>query len=155
MRNFSAVKKAAQCPVLFENLPYSGFHGTARITVEPALMWQLVKEGIGMLLDVAHLRCTAYHLGVDVCALASSWPLSAVREIHLSGPTVIDGQGLMDSHAAMADEDYTVFEWLLGHTQAEVVTLEYGGTDPKFEMLEEDISGELVKQLTALGEFLA
>ena len=155
IHNFTVANGKLSCSVLFENVPYYGFEGTVRTAIEPALMWNLVRVGVDMLLDVAHLRCTAYHLGVDVYSLASSWPLSAVREIHVSGPTIVDGKGLMDSHAALCDEDHKILEWLLKRTNAEVLTLEYGGTDPNYEMIEADVSAELVRQLTTLGRLIS
>jgi uncharacterized protein (UPF0276 family) len=155
INNFAVVKRKLRCPVLFENVPYYGFRGTLRICVEPALMWQLVHGGIGMLLDVAHLRCTAYHLGVDVYSLASAWPLSSVREIHVSGSTIVEGKGLMDSHATLSEEDYEILDWLLERTNPEVVTLEYGGTDPEFEMMEDNVSAELEKQLKVLDGMIS
>ncbi len=80
-------------PLLLENMDYMGQdlkpgYGVFRTSVEPALMWQLVEEqGVNVLLDLAHLRITADHLGVDAKALARSLPLHAVRELHVCGPT--------------------------------------------------------------------
>ncbi len=72
------------CPLLIENMDYMGVelkpgYGVFRSSVEPALMWGLANEGAGVLLDLAHLRVTAYHLGVDARAFARSLPLHAVR----------------------------------------------------------------------------
>lgn len=78
------------CPLLLENMDYMGTelkpgYGVFRTSVEPALMWALVEEeGVGVLLDLAHLRITAHHLGVDTRAFARSLPLHAVRELHVS-----------------------------------------------------------------------
>ena len=127
VENYQAVRERTTCPVLFENVPYTGTGGSCRITVEPAVMWHLAAaEGVGMLLDTSHLRCTADHLGIDALAYARSLPLQAVREVHVSGPRLIDGCGLMDSHAELREIDYGLLEWVLGHCQPEVVTLEYG-----------------------------
>ena len=86
------------CPLLLENMDYMGVelkpgYGVFRTSVEPALMWGLANEGAGVLLDLAHLRVTAYHLGVDARAFARSLPLHAVRELHVSGPAFVAGLG--------------------------------------------------------------
>lgn len=101
-------------------------YGVFRTSVEPALMWQLLKEeGAGVLLDLAHLRVTASHLGVDARAFARSLPLHAVREIHVCGPVHIGGVGLRDDHQELGDDDYALLEWTLGPTNAQILTLEY------------------------------
>ena len=89
-----------EVPLLLENMDYMGRelkpgYGVFRTSVEPALMWQLVEEeGVGVLLDLAHLRITADHLGVDARAFARSLLLHAVRELHVCGPTLVEGVGL-------------------------------------------------------------
>jgi uncharacterized protein (UPF0276 family) len=153
----AAFENAAQrldCPLLFENVPYYGYRGAHRVCADPALMWQLAAKGVGMLLDVAHLRCTAYHLGVDVRGLARSMPLGAVRELHVSGPTAGEQDGLRDTHGVLSEEDYKLLAWLLEETDPAVVTLEYGGTDPAFEMEEADMAGSLQLQLYRLRDLV-
>ena len=121
------------CPLLVENMDYMGAelkpgYGVFRMSVEPALMWELVEEGAGVLLDLAHLRVTAYHLGVDARAFARSLPLHAVRELHVNGPAFVAGLGLRDEHQEMAEEDYALLAWVLARTEAEIITLEYPKT---------------------------
>ena len=145
-----------ECPLLLENMDYMGSelkpgYGVFRASVKPALMWQLVETvGVGVLLDLAHLRVTAYHLGLDVYALARSLPLDKVREIHVSGPTFIDGLGLRDDHQELAEADYELLEWVLTQTNAEIVTLEY----PKARTVQESFDrqvGALERQLIRLS----
>lgn len=120
-----------ECPLLLENMDYMGTelkpgYGVFRTSVEPVLMWSLVEaEGVGVMLDLAHLRVTAYHLGLDVYAFARSLPLHAVKEVHVSGPAFVDGLGLRDDHQELAEADYALLEWVLPLTDAEIVTLEY------------------------------
>ena len=151
---FASASAHLDCPVLFENVPYYGFHGALRVAVDPAVMWQLASDGVGMLLDVAHLRCTACHLGVDTRSLASSLPLSTVRELHVSGPETTEDDGLHDSHGILSSEDYDLIDWCLGRTDPEVLTLEYGGTDPEFDMDEGGMGESLVSQLTSLRKMI-
>ncbi len=119
------------CPLLLENMDYMGTelkpgYGVFRTSVEPALMWALVEEeGVGVLLDLAHLRITAHHFGVDARAFARSLPLHAVRELHVCGPTYVEGLGLRDDHQELMEDDYALLEWVLTRTNAEVLTLEY------------------------------
>lgn len=143
------------CPLLLENMDYMGTelkpgYGVFRTSVEPALMWALVEEeGVGVLLDLAHLRITAHHLGVDARAFARSLPLHAVRELHVCGPVYVKGLGLRDDHQEMTENDYMLLEWALSHTNAEVLTLEY----PKSRTIKQPFSVQvevLERQLTRL-----
>ena len=121
-------------PVLVENVPYYAHQATLRIAVQPEVIWQVVEStDAGLLLDTSHLRCAAWHLGVDERAYARALPLDRVREIHVSGPRLRGDDGLRDRHGELLNEDYALLEWLLGHTRPSVVSLEYGGTGPKFE----------------------
>lgn len=141
-----------EVPLLLENMDYMGCdlkpgYGVFRTSVEPALMWGLVEEeGVGVLLDLAHLRITADHLGMDARAFARSLPLHAVRELHMCGPTHIPGTGLHDDHQEMAEADYALLEWTLERTDAAVLTLEY----PKART----VRGTFEEQVGALGRQL-
>ena len=141
-----------ECPLLLENMDYMGSelkpgYGVFRTSVEPALLWHLVQtEGVGVLLDLAHLRVTAYHLGLDVYAFARSLPLGKVREIHVSGPAHVPGLGLRDDHQELSEADYALLGWVLPRTNAEIVTLEY----PKART----VKGGFDEQVAALGRQL-
>lgn len=154
-----AVQEHLRVPVLIENMPYhganSGSVGRKRITLQPEAFWQVIEEtGAGLLLDASHLRCAAYHLGVDVRAYARALPLHAVREIHVSGPAIVPGKGLRDRHLAMQEEDYALLAWLLGHTEPAIVTLEYGGTGQGFDAPERNDPRALEAQLGRLRALL-
>ena len=66
-----------EVPLLLENMDYMGRelkpgYGVFRTSVEPALLWGFVEEmEVGVMLDLAHLRVTADHLGVDAEAFRS------------------------------------------------------------------------------------
>ncbi len=154
-----AVQEHLSVPVLIENMPYYDPRGGSatrkRITVQPEAFWQVTDEtGAGLLLDTSHLRCAAYHLGVDVRAYARAFPLHAVREIHVSGPAMVPGKGLRDRHLAMQEEDYALLAWLLGHTEPAIVTLEYGGTGNGFDAPERNDPQALEAQLGRLRALL-
>ena len=146
------------CPLLVENMDYMGAelkpgYGVFRSSVEPALMWGLVEEGAGVLLDLAHLRVTAYHLGVSAKAFAHSLPLHAVRELHVSGPAFVAGLGLRDEHQEMAEEDYALLAWVLARTEAGILTLEYPKTRTVRGTLGEQAEA-LERQLNRLGAMM-
>jgi len=148
-----------ECPLLLENMDYMGVnlkpgYGVYRTSVEPALMWGLVEEErVGVLLDLAHLRVTAYHLGVDARAYARSLPLHAVRELHMCGPAFVDGLGLRDDHQEMSEEDYRLLAWVLERTDAEVLTLEYPKARTLRSSFEEQVRA-LERQLGKLREMV-
>ena len=153
------VQEHLSVPVLVENMPYHDPRGGSperkRISLQPEAFWQVIEQtGAGLLLDASHLRCAAYHLGVDVRAYARAFPLHAVREIHVSGPALVPGKGLRDRHLAMQEEDYALLAWLLGHTEPAIVTLEYGGTGDGFDALERNDPQVLEEQLRRLHGLL-
>ncbi|MBW3625695.1 MAG: DUF692 family protein [Armatimonadetes bacterium] len=138
VENTRYVKGRLPVPVLVENVPYYAHRATVRVAVQPEEMWEVLEAtGAGMLLDTSHLRCAAWHLGVDSRAYALAMPLEKVREIHVSGPRIRNDLGLRDRHCELLDEDYVLLDWLLERTTSRVVSLEYGGTGPKFEAREE------------------
>lgn len=144
-------------PLVLENMDYMGVplrpgYGVYRASVEPALMWRLVEEeGVGVLLDLAHLRITASHLGVSPTAFARALPLHAVRELHVCGPTWAEGLGLRDDHGEMAEEDYALLTWALERTDAEIITLEY----PKSRTLRQSHEEQLAALERQLGRLKA
>jgi uncharacterized protein (UPF0276 family) len=141
------------CPLLLESMDYMGTeltpgYGVFRTSVEPALMWQLVEEAeAGVLLDLAHLRITASHLGVDARAFARSLPLQAVREIHVCGPAYVGGVGLRDDHQELTADDYALLAWTLERTDAHILTLEYPKARTVRQSFAEQIEA-LERQLT-------
>ena len=138
-------------PVLVENCPLYPRHSMLRLCAQPEAIWQVLEEtGAGLLLDASHVRCTAWHLGVDPRAYARALPLERVREIHLAGPRLVRDFGLRDRHFALQQEDWALLEWLLAHTQPQIVTLEYGGTGPLFETRARNDPAQLEAQLRRL-----
>lgn len=144
-------------PLLLENMDFMGCdlrlgYGVFRTSAEPALMWGLVEEeGVGVLLDLAHLRITADHLGVDAKALAKALPPHAVRELHVCGPTFTESVGLRDDHGEMSEEDYELLEWTLERTDAQVVTLGYPKARTVRQTFEEQAEA-LMRQLNRVRE---
>ena len=126
-------------PLLVENVPYSGFHdsgvhGILRPATDPNVIRQICREsGVGLLLDLAHARVACWHRNEDVDAYLRALPLDRVREIHVCGPAMNPDGGLQDRHLEMQTDDYELLRRTLALTAPTVVSLEYGGTGPKFE----------------------
>ena len=110
-------------PMILENMPCS--HPRHRLEVDPQITTEILEEtGCGMLLDLAHARVGAHYLGLPAKEYLTLLPLAKVRQIHVSGPRT-RGKYLYDAHEPLREEDYSLLEWTLAHTDPEVVTLEY------------------------------
>lgn len=142
-------------PVLMENQPYYGARGTHWLTVDPGFIRSVVEEtGIGLLLGTARVRVAAAHLGVDAHAYLRALPLDRVREIHVAGPRLIDGQGLVDRHWEIQEEDYAFLAGALELASPRILTLAYGGTGPEFETRERNDPVGLERQIVRLARTL-
>jgi hypothetical protein len=112
----------------------------------------LEKSGCGFLFDLSHARLAACNLGMDARAYSSIMPVERIREIHITGLQLLEGEllemmrrvgdpygmaqymaGQFIDHLPMRDEDWVELEWLVGKIQAEqfaapwVMAYEYGG----------------------------
>ena len=155
IRGIQSAQRHSTVPVLVENVPYYGFKGTVRCTAEPESIHEIIAAtDTGLILDLAHVRVTADHLGTDERSHVDALPLDSVREIHVTGPRYVDGQGLRDLHYEMLDEDFALLEYTLEKTNPGIVTLEYGGTGPTFETEERNNREALMRQLVRLTEIL-
>ncbi len=128
-------KEELEVDLLIENVPYYGFQGTLRCATDPEVIKTICNEAdIGFLLDLAHLRVAAWHREEEVDKYLETLPLNRVREIHVCGPGMDPEDGyLRDRHLEMQETDYNLLMKTLTLTDPAVVTLEYGGTGPKFE----------------------
>jgi len=125
-----AFMKNLAMPLLLENI---GDTPNERTTfdllpvVEPEKIGGLIREtGASMLLDTAHAKITALYRNWDIKDYILAFPLSRVREIHVSGAGFDADGAPYDAHGPMEAEDYELLEWALGHTRPDIVTLEYG-----------------------------
>lgn len=130
-----AWKRHIRTELLIENVPYYGFRGTLRAACEPDVIASICERAdVGLLLDTAHLRVAAFHMGMAPEHYLRQLPLDRVREIHVCGPAPDPEDGyLRDRHLEMQDVDYALLDRALSMTRPRMVTLEYGGTGPKFE----------------------
>lgn len=76
--------EATQCPVGLENLAFA--FGLEDVKRQGDFIDQLISSVDGfLLLDVHNIYCQIVNFGVSETELLNSYPLSKVREIHLSG----------------------------------------------------------------------
>jgi uncharacterized protein (UPF0276 family) len=148
-------KEKLDVDLLIENVPFFGIRGTLRCATDPEVITTICNEAdVGLLLDLAHLRVSAHNRKEDIEQYLMRMPLARVQEIHVCGPAddpVHEGY-LKDSHLEMNDVDYELLIKALNRTNPKVVTLEYGGTGPKFEVRSEITAIE--RQINKLNEIV-
>ena len=150
--NTRALQAELPVPILLENQPFYGTRGSARLTVDPGFIRSVAEETeTGLLLDTAHARVAAAHLEVDARTYLRSLPLERVREVHVAGPRVTAEDGLADRHFELLEEDYAFLAEALERTTPRILTLEYGGTGPRYETPERNSPEALERQLERLG----
>lgn len=114
-------------PIIIENFPYYAGWRHFRVASDPEYISELCLAGeCDFLLDIAHARCTAWSIQMETKEYLKRLPLARTREIHLAG-VLQRSEGIRDAHLPMVEEDYQLFEYILGRTDPEVVTIEYGG----------------------------
>lgn len=152
-----AAQERLEVPLLLENVPAHDNQQNLWLCGRTDTINHVLEEtGTLLLLDTAHLRCAAYHLGIDPYEYALALPLDRVREIHVTTATMVAGEGLQDLHRAMEEEDYALLQWLLERTPGTaIVTLEYGGTGPVYEQPGMTEPDALKRQLGRLKGMLA
>jgi len=128
--------------VILENIPYPESapfpNNKPEFVSQPEVIAQIVREsGAGLLLDIGHARRYAIHVGADTRDIIAALPTERLREIHITGVGPNPLGGMVD-HLAMTDEDWALFEWVLGHVARgawpapHIVACEYGGVGEIF-----------------------
>jgi uncharacterized protein (UPF0276 family) len=124
-------KSIVKCEYLIENMALNRLPSEQHILTEPSFIKEVCEEAeIGLLLDISHLKVSAYYLGMTENEYLHKLPLYLVREIHVNGPRK-NSDGYFDAHESMRKEDYTFLEEVLKVTKPRIVTLEYGGDEEK------------------------
>ncbi len=138
-RAIAIVKENIQIPLVLENFPYYTWWQHYVTGSVPCFLVELCETAnCDFLLDIAHARCSAWHLGVDIILYLKTLPLHRVREIHLAGTLERPGEGLRDTHAMIDQIDYELLEYLLRKTDPEIVTIEYGGLPDQIKNLHDE-----------------
>lgn len=124
VHRLSQMKTLVPVPILIENLDYNPTCAYEYVC-EPGFISQVLDETDTFLLfDLAHARVTAHAFGMAVEDYIDQLPLDKIRQIHLNRPGWRDDR-LVDSHLALEEEDYQLFENILSQSQPWAVTLEY------------------------------
>lgn len=143
-------------PLLIENVVYRKGSEILDLCGDPTTIAALItRTGARLLLDTAHLRCSAHNLGQDAREYAEMLPLDRVREIHIAGIRRLPDGQWNDSHGELDEADYELLAWLLERTSPHMVTLEYGGTGPIYERPGMSDPAALRRQLGRLKEMLS
>ena len=129
------------CPLLIENGPvYFTLPGSAMSQAEFLAELCRIRPNTKLLLDLAHLVCTAANTGIDAHTMLDALPLDQVIEVHLSG--VGESAGVMwDDHAMPIPElAFALLDQLLERARPSAITVEYNW-DPgfPFAIVEKDI----------------
>lgn len=155
LNGLDLVKKETGLPLIVENFPYYSWWHHYKLGSDPAFITEVCEAGdCGFLLDIAHARCSAWNFGISVEDYIKMLPLQRTVEIHLAG-TNLRKEGVRDTHTKLTDDDYQLFEFILGKVSLETVTIEYGGLpdrimnlDQKFEPIPRNDPLELKEMIT-------
>jgi uncharacterized protein (UPF0276 family) len=132
----AAVKAETGLPLILENFPYYTALVHYRSGSEPDFIREICAEGdCGFLLDIAHARCSAWHMRREAESYIAALPLSRLREIHLSGVRE-ESHGLRDTHTEMVERDYSLLEQVLTRATPDIVTIEYGGMPERIQRID-------------------
>lgn len=123
IKKINQLKNDFSCPIMLEHMPASAPND--RLDCSPEVVQNIVTQTESLfLLDIPHAIITAQLLDMTVDKYLKSLPLQKTREIHISGPRY-RGAYLSDVHDTIGENELYWLQWVLDHTQAEVVTLEY------------------------------
>lgn len=124
VRTLDRFSRAVHLPILIENLPSLPVK-KYNYAIDPEVITRILERTkAGMVLDIAHARIAASHLGVNEEDYLAALPLNEVQQIHVSGIRRVDGLW-QDSHESMRERDYDLLAWTLERCRPRVVTLEY------------------------------
>lgn len=111
--------------------------------------------GCGLLLDVANVYANAKNSGVDPRVLLESFPLDAVRMIHVAGGVLEDGF-FFDTHAhPVSDEVMELVSIALDRCGEVPIVLERDGSFPEFEETAQELNALRSLQASAPPRRLA
>lgn len=150
LHKISQWKQKIKSPYLIENMPITCLAEGYEHLADPEFLREICNEGnIGLLLDLSHLKISAWYRGESEESYLERLPLELVREIHVNGPS-IKGTDYLDTHMAMRKEDFDFLDYTLSFTKPKIVTLEYGS-----QRNDETNQQLLEVQLIQLREILA
>jgi uncharacterized protein len=165
-----------------ERVTVENLHGHAQTYLQAAYLPPVISAVVeatncGLLLDISHARLAAYQLGWDAYDYINALPLTAVREIHVTGVQRLDAYWLnqlaaaganLDTfapfagepidHLPMTESDWPFLAWALAEIEAgrwgrpSIAAYEYGGIGAVYEAI---TNGEtLAAQLPRMYEMV-
>lgn len=157
VRDVELLREVTGLPVLLENSTLEtgrpGVNLNAPFASDAGFIREaLAASGAQFLLDLSHAQTTAWHLGESAASYVRRLPLHLVREFHMSGPALVNGE-MRDRHMEVQEDGFRLLREILPATPAEVVSLEYGGLGPLFEG--RSPAPVLRRQLVRLRDILA
>ena len=124
-------------PFIAENLPWHDSLPQLELASDPELISEfLVRNDVGLLLDLSHAQITAAMTGLDYRDYVARLPLDRLEELHITG--IRDYNGSMTDHFEMQEHDWPIAEWAASQIRSgawkepEIVAFEYGGVGDVF-----------------------
>ena len=173
----AVVKRFGADRVIVENI---NDHTPAHLhaTFLPEVITAVVEAtGCGLLLDLSHARLAAHYLGLDARDYIAALPVTAVREIHVTGIQPLDAYWLdrlqaagasldkwgvspeqLVDHLPMVDADWEFLGWVMAEIEAGrwqrpfIIAFEYGGVGPIWSDLTD--SDSLAEQLPRMYDLI-
>lgn len=113
------------CQVAIENLNFYPSGAYDGVCDGPFYARACEKLGVGLVLDLAHAWVSAMNSGQRFEDFLAAFDFSTVREIHVSGPGMVDGLAV-DGHALPGDREFGWLENVLAEVGGPVdVVIEY------------------------------
>lgn len=138
IQKINRIKNLFSCPIMLESMPAAAPGDDREITLD--MINTIVKETDALfLLDIPHAMISAQMLDISVETYLAGLPLERTKQIHLSGPRPIKGY-LRDAHDTIGDSEKYWLQWVLDHTNPDVVTLEYFRDEKKLAAQLEELA---------------
>lgn len=123
--------------LMIENIDYNPFYDrppVLREAVDPGHITELCeKYDVSLLLDTAHAKVSAWHLGISIERYMEALPLHRIEEVHFIGTQHSKALGVYDCHSVLEAYDYELMDWLMPQMSPKILTLEYGWPGKDFE----------------------
>lgn len=126
-------KENTHSELLIENMPINRLPSGYEYLAEPEMIKEICEETeVGLLLDLAHLKISAWYRKESEIDYLKRLPLNLIKEIHVSAPRK-KGKEYYDVHQNMSEEDFEFLKTVLSLTKPRIVTLEYGGEGEEYK----------------------
>lgn len=140
IRKTKSIQSYLGKPLVLENLTYIVQIPGSQYS-EAEFLHRLTKAtGCGLLLDLTNLYTNSVNLDFDAYAAIESYPLEHVVQVHLAGGRWYDGR-LIDSHSELvAEEVWSLLEYLADRTRVRAALVEHDSAFPEFGLLLDQVT---------------